>query len=339
MAGSAPDYYKILGVSRSATQEEIKKAFRKLAQKHHPDAGGDENKFKEINEAYEVLGDEKKRKVYDQFGSTGGYAGGGVYSGTPSGWPTGGTGSVNVGNVNLGDLGDIFGSFTNWQDILDSIRRGEGAFGTNWDFNFGGTGSAGKGSGKGRTSTPRATKGKDSSATLNISFEEAFAGCEKRITVRVPDQTETTKITVPIPAGAQDGARVRIKGKGQPGANGGDPGDLLITLKINPHAYFSRSGSDVVVEVPVTVTEAALGASIVVPAPDGSKLRVKVPAGTQEGAVITIPDKGAPRVKAGGNGNLVITVHVVVPKHLNDKQRAALEALRDAGEESVRSWQ
>ena len=331
MAGSAPDYYKILGVSRSATQEEIKKAFRKLAQKHHPDAGGDENKFKEINEAYEVLGDEKKRKVYDQFGSTGAYTGGGVYNGA-GGWPSGGTGSVNVGNVNLGDLGDIFGSFTNWQDILDSIRRGEGAFGTNWDFNFGGNGT-------GKSAKPRATKGKDSSATLNISFEEAFSGCEKRITVRVPDQTETTKITVPIPAGAQDGARVRIKGKGQAGANGGDAGDLLITLKINPHPYFSRSGSDVVVEVPVTITEAALGASIVVPAPDGSKLRVKVPAGTQEGAVITIPDKGAPKVKAGGKGNLVITVHVVVPKSLNDKQRAALEALRDAGEESVRSWQ
>ena len=336
MANSTPDYYKILGVSRSATQDEIKKAFRKLAQKYHPDAGGDENKFKEINEAYEVLGDEKKRKVYDQFGSVGGAGGYGGY-GAAGGWPSGGTGNVNVGNVNLGDLGDIFGSFTNWQDILESIRKGEGAFGTNWDFNFGGSGT-GKG-GKNRSSAPRATKGKDSSATLNISFEEAFSGCEKRITVRVPDQTEATKITVPIPAGAQDGARVRIKGKGQAGANGGEAGDLLITLKISPHPYFSRSGSDVVVEVPVTISEAALGASVVVPAPDGSKLRVKVPAGTQEGAVITIPDKGAPKVKSGGNGNLVITLHVVVPKHLDERQRAALEALRDAGEESVRSWQ
>ena len=330
MAGSTPDYYKILGVSRSATQEEIKKAFRKLAQKHHPDAGGDENKFKEINEAYEVLGDEKKRKVYDQFGSVSGPAGG---AGAYGGWPTGGVGNVNVGNVDLGDLGDIFGGFTNWQDILDSIRKGEGAFGTNWDFNFGGKG------GKRGNVQPKATKGKDSTATLNISFEEAFKGCEKNITVRIPGKADTTKITVPIPAGAQDGARVRIKGKGQEGANGGESGDLLITLKINPHPYFSRSGSDVVVEVPVTMTEAALGASVVVPAPDGSKLRVKVPSGTQEGAIITIPDKGAPKVKATGSGNLVITVHVVVPRVLNDRQRAALEAFRDLGEENVRSWQ
>ena len=246
-------------------------------------------------------------------------------------------GNVNVGNVDLGDLGDLFGSFTNWQDILDSIRKGEGAFGTNWDFNFGGSG--GSKSGKRASTTPRATKGKDSTATLNISFEEAFSGCEKNITVRIPGKADTTKITVPIPAGAVDGARVRIKGKGQEGTNGGESGDLLITLKINPHAYFSRSGSDVVVEVPVSIAEAALGASIVVPAPDGSRLRVKVPAGTQEGAIITIPDKGAPKVKANGFGNLVITVHIVVPKALNEKQRAALEAFASAGEESVRSWQ
>lgn len=335
---ATPDYYKTLGVSRSASQDEIKKAFRKLAQKHHPDAGGDENKFKEINEAYEVLGDEKKRKVYDQFGSVSGAAGGaGGYGNVYGGWPGGGVGNVNVGNVDLGDLGDIFGGFTNWQDILDSIRKGEGAFGTNWDF--GNIGGSGAGSRAGKRQAAKASKGRDSSATLNITFEEAFAGCQKNITVRIPGKTDATRITVPIPAGAVDGARVRIKGKGQEGTNGGEPGDLLITLKINPHEWFTRSGADVVVDVPITIAEAALGASIVVPAPDGSKLRVKVPSGTQEGAIITIPDKGAPKVKASGNGNLVITVHVVVPKTLNTAQRAALEALRDAGEESVRSWQ
>ena len=331
MANSTPDYYKILGVSRSATQDEIKKAFRKLAQKYHPDAGGDENKFKEINEAYEVLGDEKKRKIYDQYGTVAGPAGG---AGAYGGWPGGGVGNVNVGNVDLGDQGDIFGGFTNWQDILDSIRKGEGAFGTNWDFNFGGSSKGSK-----RSSQPKAVKGKDSTATLNISFEEAFAGCEKNITVRIPGQSDTTKITVPIPAGAVDGARVRIKGKGQDGIAGGEPGDLLITLKINPHPFYSRSGSDVVVEVPVSIAEAALGAKVEVPAPDGSRLLVRIPAGTQEGAIITIPDKGAPRVKASGSGNLVITVHIVVPRKLNEAQRQALEAYRAAGEESVRSWQ
>ncbi len=329
---ATPDYYKTLGVSRSATQDEIKKAFRKLAQKHHPDAGGDENKFKEINEAYEVLGDEKKRKVYDQYGTAGGPSG---YS-SAGGWPPA---SGGYSNVDMGDLGDIFGGFTNWQDILDSIRKGEGAFGSNWDFGGGSTKSGSK-----RTSSaPRPTKGRDSTATLNITFEEAFTGCEKNISVRTPGRAEATKITVPIPAGAQEGARVRIKGKGGEGTNGGEAGDLLITLKIKPHDYFSRSGSDVVVEVPVTIDEASLGAAIIVPAPDGSKLRVKIPAGSQEGAIITVPDKGAPKVKATGNGNLVITLHVVVPKTLTEAQREALEAYRTASqaaeEKSVRPWQ
>lgn len=337
MAGTTPNYYKTLGVSRSATQDEIKKAFRKLAQTHHPDAGGDENKFKEINEAYEVLGDEKKRKVYDQYGSVGHAGGMPGYGGAYGGY---GTPNVNVGGVNMGDFGDIFGGFTNWQDILESIRKGEGAFGSNWDFNFGGGAGAGK---RGAAATPRPTKGKDSTATLNITFEEAFTGCEKNISVRTPGKPDATRITVPIPAGAVEGARVRIKSKGGEGTNGGDAGDLLITLKIQPHDYFSRSGSDVVIEVPVTVDEAALGAAVIVPAPDGSRLRVKVPAGSQEGAVITIPDKGAPKVKAAGTGNLVITVHVVVPKTLTEAQRDALQAYRaasaEATEKSVRPWQ
>lgn len=314
---ATPDYYQTLGVSRSATQDEIKKAFRKLAQKHHPDAGGDENKFKEINEAYEVLGDEKKRKVYDQFGATGGPGGYG-YGGGPGGF--------NYGGMNV-DLNDIFGGGS-WQDILESIRKGEGAFGTNWDFNFGR-----------KSAASQPMKGKDSTATLNITFDEAFNGCEKKITVRVPGQTEAQKITVPIPAGAIDGARVRIKGKGQEGVNGGQPGDLLITLKITEHEYFRREGSDVHVKVPVSMAEAALGASIVVPAPDGSKLRVKIPAGTQEGALISVPEKGAARVKGQGKGSLVIEVSVVVPKTLTAEQRSALEAFAALEEKSVRSWQ
>lgn len=322
MAGATPDYYKTLGVSRGASQDDIKKAFRKLAQKHHPDAGGDENKFKEINEAYEVLGDEKKRKIYDQYGSVGPGAG----YGSPAGWP-GGAGGVHVGGVNMGDMGDIFGGFTNWSEILESIRRGEGVFGGSW----------------GSQAAPQPVKGRDSTATLGISFEEAFVGCEKNISVRTPGKAEPTKITVPIPAGAVDGARVRIKGKGGEGTNGGAAGDLLITIKINPHEHFSRSGSDVVVDVPVSIDEAALGAAVIVPAPDGSKLRVKVPAGTQEGAIITIPDKGAPKVKEQGKGNLVITIHVVVPKTLSDEQKDALLAFRlaseKAEEKSVRPWQ
>ncbi len=331
---ATPDYYKTLGVSRNATQEEIKKAYRKLARQYHPDAGGDENKFKDVNEAYEVLGDEQKRKVYDQYGTVAGPSGSnyrGVQQTQGGGYTTG-----------YGDMGDIFGGFTSWQDILDSIRKGEGAFGTNWGFGGGSDKQSSKKKGGSRSSA-QPKKGRDSTATLNITFEEAFNGCEKAISVRTPGRANVSKMTVPIPAGAQEGARIRVKGKGGEGENGGAAGDLLITLSIKPHEYFSRSGADVVVKVPVTIDEAALGTSVIVPAPDGSKLRVKIPAGSQEGSIITVPDKGAPKVKASGKGNLVINVHVVVPKTLTAGQRQALEAFAQASEatneKSVRPWQ
>ena len=167
---ATPDYYQILGVPRTATAAEIKKAFRKLARTHHPDAGGDEAKFKEINEAYEVLSDDKKRELYDQYGTAN------ENQIPPQGWG----GAV--------DFGDIFGGagggagFGGWADILESIRHGEGAFGGNWDF------------GQGRT--PRPQKGQDMNVTLNITFDEAFNGAEKRVTVRVPGRQESETLTV-----------------------------------------------------------------------------------------------------------------------------------------------
>ena len=302
---ATPDYYKTLGVPRTASAEEIKKAFRRLARTHHPDAGGDEAKFKEINEAYEVLSDEKKRKLYDQYGTAN-------ESQIPQGQ---GWGGVNMGG---------FGS---WAEILDSIRRGEGAFGTNWDFsNFGGA-------------QPRPRKGQDMNVTLNVTFDEAFNGAQKRVTVRVPGRAENETLTVKIPAGAQDGARLRFRGKGGPGEDGGAAGDLLVTTKIGPHPYFTRDGADVLIDVPVSVAEAALGATVTVPAPDGSRVRIKVPAGTQDGTVLSVKGKGAPRVKEEGRGRLMMTVKVIVPTSLNDRQRAALEQYRAADEENVRSWE
>lgn len=312
---ATPDYYKTLGVPRTATADEIKKAFRKLARTHHPDAGGDEAKFKEINEAYEVLSDDKKRKLYDQYGTAN-------ENHIPQGW---GGGAVNVEDI----FGGGVGGFGSWADILESIRHGEGAFGSDWDFN---------GSGFGGARQPRPRKGQDMNVTLNVTFDEAFSGAEKRVTVRVPGRGESETLTVKIPAGAVDGGRLRFKGKGGPGENGGASGDLLITTKIDEHPYYSRKGADVLMDVPVSVAEAALGASVVVPTPDGTKVRVKVPAGTQDDTVLTVRGKGAPKVKGEGSGDLKIAVKVLVPKEMNEGQKKAMEDYLAATTEDVRSW-
>ena len=316
---ATPDYYKILGVSRTASADEIKSAYRKLARVYHPDAGGDEEKFKEINEAYEVLSDDKKRQIYDQYGTA-------DANQIPQGWGASG---------NVGDFFGGAGGFGSWADILESIRRGEGAFGTDWDFG-GGSSRSGSTSGSTRQSRPR--KGQDMNVTLNITFEEAFDGTEKRVTVRVPGRSDPETLTVKVPAGAVDGGRLRFKGKGGPGENGGEAGDLLVTTKIGEHAYFTRQGSDVYLDVPVTIAEAGLGASVIIPAPDGSKVRLKIPAGTQDGTSLSIKGKGAPKVKGGGAGDLKVTIKVVVPKDLNDQQKRALEDFAAATSGNVRSW-
>lgn len=308
-----PDYYGILGVSRSATEDEIKKAYRKLARKHHPDAGGDEAKFKEINEAYEVLSDAKKRKLYDQYGTA-------DANRIPYGWGGGAGGASNVGG---------FGS---WADILESIRRGEGAFGTNWDINdiFGG------GFG-GQQRAPRPQQGRDMNVTLNVSFDEAFRGCTKKVSVRVPGSSAAETLDVKVPAGAVDGGRVRFRGKGAAGANGGPNGDLLVTTRISPHPVFSRDGADVLMTVPITLAEAALGASVIVPAPDATKIRIKVPAGCADGTELKVKGKGAPDVKGGQPGSLRITLRIEVPKSLTPEQEQALidfqAATEHAGED------
>ncbi len=308
---STPDYYKTLGVPRSASADEIKKAFRKLARTHHPDAGGDEAKFKEINEAYEVLSDDKKRSLYDQYGTANEHQ-------IPQGWG----GSAAAG-------GDPFAGsgFGGWADILESIRNGEGAFGTEWNFG-------------GQPPQPRAQRGQDKTVTLELSFEEAFSGCEKKVKIRLPGSKESESLSIKIPAGAVDGGRVRLKGKGMPGSNGGPAGDLLVTVKIKEHPLYRREKADVVMDVPVTFPEAALGASIVIPTPDGGKVRLKVPAGTQDATVLTIKGKGAPRLgkEATGNGDFKVVIHVVVPTHLSDDQKNALERFEAATEEEVRTW-
>ena len=294
----AKSYYDTLGVGKDASPDEIKRAFRKLAQKHHPDAGGDEETFKQINEAYDVLSDPAKKKQYDRFGTVGDFAGQ-----RAGGWPGG------ARTYTYSSTGDGF----DWSSIFDSMRSGEGAFGSNWDFNVN-----------------RAKKGHDLQARIELTFAEAFSGTTKSVSIRIPSTNETQTVTVKVPAGAVDGGKLRYRGKGEYGTGGGKRGDLLIVTAIKPDPVFSRDGADVVMDMPISLDEAALGTSVVVPAPDGSRVKIRVPAGCQDGNVLRVKGKGAARVKGSGTGDLKIRLHVTVPTTLNDGQRQAMEQFRAA---------
>ena len=342
-------YYDTLGVTRSASADDIKKAFRKRARECHPDAGGDEETFKRVNEAYEVLSDPQKRKLYDRFGSAGvsgaagaaGAGGGaaGAAGGNPfAGWPFGGTGGGRTYTYTStpGSGGASATSF-DFSDIFNNMKSGDGAFGSNWDF-----------------SVNRPQKGHDLQARVTVTFEEAFSGTTKKVSVRVPSTGEKETVTVNVPAGAVDGGKLRYRGKGEHGANGGKRGDLVIITKIAPHDVFSREGADVVMELAVGIDDAALGTTVVVGAPDGTKVKIRVPAGTQDGRVLRVAGKGAPRLKGSGGGSggggkgsgggksgaggdtgdLRIVVRVKVPEKLSAAQREALEAYRRASGKS-----
>lgn len=302
------NYYDLLGVKKEATAEEIKKAFRKLARKHHPDAGGDEEKFKEINGAYEVLSDADKRAQYDQYGQ---YFGGGMPPGQGggqgpqgAGWPGGGRGGYQ--NVNVGDLGDL-------GDLFGSVFGGGGGFG-------GGYGGR-----------PQPHRGADQEARLELTFAEAFSGTSKTM-----HSGSGGSVSVTVPPGATEGGKLRFKGKGGAGANGGPAGDLYVTTHIRRHSYFSRDGADVVVDLPVSFAEAALGTEVRVPTPDGGKVKLKIPAGTQSGKTLRVRGKGAAQLKGTGTGDLHVRINVAVPKSLTDEQREALEQFAALSDDDIR---
>ncbi|MHB1322934.1 MAG: molecular chaperone DnaJ [Coriobacteriia bacterium] len=367
------DYYDILGVPRNASAEDVKKAFRKQARKHHPDAGGSEDRFKEVNEAYEVLSDGEKRRQYDEYGR---YFGGNVPpgAGVPGGWPGGAhagggvPGGATYQTVDMGDLGDLFGNL------------------------FGG------GAGGGRR--PSAHRGGDLQYDLTLSFEEAFSGVSTTVDVRRSEGCATCRgsgakpgtspvtcpacqgsgtvsqgqglfgfsrpcprcggkgtiieqpcptcrgrgsvvkvkpLTVNIPPGVTDGGKLRFAGKGEPGTGGGPAGDLYVVTRITPHSYYSREGADVFIELPVTITEAALGTDVTVPAPDGSKVRLKVAPGTTDGKVLRVPAKGAPKLKGKGTGDLRVRVRIAVPTKLTAEQKELLRRFESSRDENVRA--
>src|SRR6266700_4561168 len=313
------DYYAVLGVQKTASESEIKKSYRKLAQKYHPDANpGDkaaEERFKEVSHAYDVLSDAKSRKEYDDFremlaSGFGGFGGG--FGRGPSG-----TGGRRVRVEDFGDLGDIFTRVS---------RSGGNIFN---DDVFGSIFGGGAG---------RAGRGGDLETEIALSFEEALDGTLANIRLTDPQTGEQRSIKVRIPAGVNDGQRIRVPGKGNPGPGGGRPGDLFVKVMVAPHPVFGRKGRDVTLNLPITFAEAALGAEVPVLTLDGSTVRLKIPAGTQTGKTFRIRGKGGGRNGTGSSavGDLLVTVNVVVPQKLSKEGQDLLQQFAQVQPESPR---
>lgn len=386
----ADDYYQILGVSRTASADEIKKAFRKLARKYHPDVNpGDksaEEKFKQLNAAFEVLSDERKRKLYDEFGNEAAQFGFDEKKATQyraykaaqaagGGMPFGGGGGGPGVDFDLGDIfGDIFG------------RAGAG--GVDFGEVFGRAGGGGRAAGP--------TPGEDITATLTLSFNEALTGVERSISLQRPGRCqrcqgagqvgtpstcatcggtgkvrrsgvlgmntagtcptcrgtgraappcpscqgsgvvdETARLTVKIPAGVHTGSKVRLSGAGAAGSRGGPPGDLYIETIVAEHPLVRREGDDLYMDLPVTVSEAMLGAEVRVPTFQG-EVTVKVPEGSQSGRRMRLRGRGAPSLKGGPVGDLYLTLQVKVPERPSTEARKAAEELARAYQGDVR---
>ena len=359
------DYYEVLGIQKGASEDEIKKAYKKLARKYHPDMNpGDkeaEEKFKEVNEANEVLSDPEKKARYDQFG----------FAGVDPDYGAGAGGGAYGGGFDFGDLGDIFGSF------------------------FGG------GFGGGQRRNPNAPqRGESIRASVSVSFTEAAFGCEKSVTLERSEQCPTCKgngcapgttpeicpdchgtgtvqtrrqtpmgvfasngpcrkcggtgrlihqpcpdcrgtgavrkrktIKVNIPAGIDHGQTISLRGQGNAGRNGGPAGDLLITVMVQPHELFRRDGVDVFCEAPITFAQAVLGAELEIPTIDG-KVKYSIPEGTQTGTVFRLKGKGIPVLNGRGRGDQYVTVTIETPRNLNKEQKEALRRFSETLGES-----
>jgi curved DNA-binding protein len=328
------DYYATLGVGKTASDKEIKQAYRKLARKHHPDVNpGDraaEAKFKEINEAYEVLGDPDKRRKYDELGANWrmyeqaqqqgqGWPGGapGGFGGFGAGAGEGGTWTINMGGPG--------GYRTMTEDEMREMFGNEDPFSDFFHTYFGGGGAEARGRGSRASRTQR---GRDLEQEVELTLEEAYHGATRRIGINIGGHART--VDVRIPAGIKDGARVRAAGEGEPGANGGAAGDLFLRVRLRPHPIFERRGDDLHTKVGVPVTTAVLGGEAQVPTVTGS-VRLKVPETTQPGQVFRLKGHGMPVVgKADAHGDLYATVDVQLPRSLTKDQRQYYEALRKA---------
>jgi curved DNA-binding protein len=316
------DYYAILGVSKTASLEEIKKEYRRLARKYHPDMNPGnkqaETRFKEVSEAYEVLSDPEKRQKYDQFGQ--------YWKQVGQGWPSGG--GTNVGFENF-----EFGKYNSFDDFINELlgrfggpsagttsngRRQSYTYRTSTSGPTGFSGFDDFGSFAGAQSA--ASSIPDSEATISLSFAEAFGGVQKRINLG------TEVIDVNIPGGVKPGGRVRLRGKGQLNPYTQQRSDLYLKVEILPHSFFQFEGDNIVCEVPIAPDEAALGALIEVPTPDGM-VNINVPAGIRSGQSLRLRGKGWPQPKGGRSGQLV-KIAIVPPKPLGPEEREYYEKIR-----------
>ncbi|MEI8072752.1 MAG: J domain-containing protein [Candidatus Saccharibacteria bacterium] len=287
---SKRDYYEVLGLSKGATEEEIKKAFRKQAIKHHPDKGGNEDDFKEINEAYEVLGNPQKRQAYDQFGHAAGadQAGGGN--------PFGGGGSPFGDGAQF----DFSGFGGGMGDIFDMFFRGA------------------------------QNQTRDVEIAITIDFMEAVQGATKEISLRIADNQSGNRkqenVKIKIPAGIDDGQSIKLEGKGEVNSQG-QRGDLYVLVRVRPHKSLRRDGANIISEITVDMVDAALGVEVDIETLKGM-LTVKIPSGSQPGRVVKLSDKGLPILGTNRLGDHLIIINVVVPNKLNSKQKLALEQYR-----------
>jgi curved DNA-binding protein len=319
------DYYQTLGVTKSASDKELKQAYRKLARKHHPDVNpGDksaESRFKEINEAYEVLGDPEKRRKYDELGANwrmyeqAQQSGQGFGAGPPFG------GAGGAWNINTGGPG---GYRTMTEEEMHDLFGNEDPFSDFFRTFFGG--GAREGGSRGRQSrAPRTQKGRDIEHEVELTLEEAYHGATRRISIKQGGHARS--VDVRIPAGVKDGSRVRAAGEGESGSNGGASGDLYLRVRLRPHAVFERDGSDLHTKVALPVTTAVLGGEAQVPTVTGS-VRLKIPETTQSGQVFRLKGHGMPTVgKPDQRGDLYATVEVQLPRSLSKDQRQHYEAL------------
>ncbi len=311
---AAKDYYRSLGVAKTATAAEIKKAFKKLAVKYHPDKNpGDkkaEDRFKEANEAYAVLSDEKKRRQYDQFGSSGfhqRYSQEDIFRGF--------------------DINDIFREmgFGGGGGRPGSRRRGGGGGGINIEDLFGGGGFGGGGFGGQQA---YAQKGQDFTMDLFVDFMDAVKGAEKNIEYMFDGSRR--KVKVKIPPGISSGQRLRLAGKGGAAGHGMPPGDLFLSIQVHEHPLFKRDGDDIVFSREIKLSEAVLGTSIEVPTIDGSK-KMKIPPGIQNNIKMRLRGHGIPHFGRSGKGDQLVHITVAVPRDLTPEQKKLFEQLQQEG--------
>ena len=317
---SKKDFYSILGVSRSASQEEIKKAYRKLAMQFHPDKNaGDkkaEEKFKEISEAYDTLSDSKKKDMYDQFGHAGsqGFGGaGGPFGGAGGFGGFGGFGG-NAGGAGRSQGGPGGAGGDPFQDIFGDV--------------FGEIFGNAKGPGAGPRGRRQQAKGTDLRYTLNISFEDSALGCEKVISFmrQRGGKEESAKLSVNVPAGVKESQRLKLSGEGDTPQGGGTAGDLYVIINIQEHSLFKRSENDVTLDLPIMYTDAILGTNIEVPTLTG-KAMIRIPPGTHSGQTFRLKGKGFPKIGGFGSGDMLVRVVVDTPQNISAKQKELVEEI------------